>query len=106
MQINDIPKEQMEKLVAAIADLRPEMRIRIIAEDIALYQLGLTPSVPCSIEIDATSEEIEDLLKEVQEMEIDAWNFDDRDLENPEIAKIQKELQDRYSKYEIIEAYL
>ena len=39
-------------------------------------------------------------------MEIDAWNFDDRELKNPEIAKQQKELEDRYWKYAIIQGYL
>lgn len=106
MQIKDIPKEHAEKLLSAIADLRPDFRARIVAEDPALYKLGLVQYVPCTIEIDALDEEIEVLIEDVQQMEIDAWNFSDQDLKNPEIAKIHKELEAKYSKYAIIEGYL
>lgn len=39
-------------------------------------------------------------------MEIEAWNYDDRELKNPEIAEEQKQLKDRYAKCAIIEGYL
>ena len=39
-------------------------------------------------------------------MEIDALNFTDESLKKPEIAKLQKHLEDRYAKYAIIDAYL
>lgn len=106
MQFKDIPKERMELLLSAIADLRPNMPVRIIAEDIVLYQLGLVQYVPCTIEICASDEDIEELVEEVQDMEIDALNFTDESLKKPEIAKLQKQLEDRYAKYAIIDAYL
>ncbi len=106
MLIKDIPKDHAEKLISAIGDLRPEMIVRIVAEDYALYQLGLIQYVPCSVEIEASEDEITELADEVLQMEIDAWNFDDRELKNPEIAKQQKELENRYRKYAIIHGYL
>lgn len=106
MQIKDIPKEHMDKLISAIADLRPAMHIRVISEDTALYQLGFVQYVPCLIEIDASDEEIEELVEEVQQMEIDAWNFDEHDLKKPEVAKLHKELKNKYYRYAIIEGYL
>lgn len=106
MLVKDIPKDDAEKLIAAIADLRPDMSVRIIAEDDALCQLGLVQYMPCSAEVDAADEEIEELVEEVYQMEIDAWNFDDRELKKSEITKRQKELEDRYSKYAIIIGYL
>ena len=94
MLIKDIPNDHAEKLISAIGDLRPEMIVRVVAEDYALYQLGLIQYVPCSVEIEASEDEITELADEVLQMEIDAWNFDDRELKNPEIAKQQKELEE------------
>lgn len=42
--------------------------------------------VPCTIEIDASDEEIEMLADDVYQMECDAWNFDDQELKKPEIS--------------------
>ncbi len=106
IQLKDIPKEHMEKLLSAVADLRPDFRVRVVAEDPVLYKLGFVQYVPCTVEIDASDEEIRELLIEVYQMEAEAWGFDDRDLKKPEIAKIQKELEERYSKYAIIDGYL
>ena len=39
-------------------------------------------------------------------MEIDASNFDDHDLKKPEVAKLHKELKNKYYSYAIIEEYL
>ena len=40
-------------------------------------------------------------------MEIEVWNFDDRELKNnPEIAEQHKQLLAEYSKYAIILGYL
>ena len=101
MLIKDIPKNHAEKLISAIAELRPEMSVSIVAEDYSLYQLGLIQYIPCLVEIEASEDEITKLADEVLQMEIDAWNFDDRELKNPEISKQQKELNDRYRKYAI-----
>lgn len=106
MLLKDIPKIHAEKLISAIADLRPDMSVRIVAEDDALYQLGLIQYIPCSVEIEASEEEIAELVDDVLQMETDAWNFDERERKDPGIAKLQKELEKRYQKYEIIERYL
>ena len=103
MLLKDIPKESAERLISALADLRPGMAVRIVVVDYALHDLGFVPYVPCSVEVEATENEIFDLLDEIEQMEIDYLIFEDRNLKSPEAAKRLKELKDRYSKYSIIE---
>ena len=106
MIIYDIPKDRARKLIAAIADLRPNLSVNITTEDTTLYNLGLVDFIPCSVEIQATEEEIDDLVEDVFQMEADAYNFDDQELKNPAVAKLQKELEIKYRKHSIIVACL
>lgn len=106
MLVKDIPKDMAEQLIKAITDLRPDMKAEIIVEDFNLYKLGFTTYIPCTVSVDATDDEILDLLDEVEQMEIDAWNFSDSELKDPEIAKEQRELEARYARYAVIEGWL
>ncbi|MBR0508814.1 MAG: hypothetical protein IJJ85_01720 [Clostridia bacterium] len=106
MLIKDIPTENAKRLISAIEDLRPGMNVKVIAEDTALFDLGHSHFIPCSIEIEATEEEIDALVDEVYQMEADAWNFDEKEMINPDIAKLQRELEEKYKKYAIIVIYL
>lgn len=104
--IKDVSKDDAELLIEAVKDLRPNMKISIIAEDYALYQLGLVKFIPCTVDVEATDEEIFDLLDEVEQMEMDYMNFEDEDLRKPEMRKLQKELAERFACYAIIAGYL
>lgn len=106
MLIKDMPKDRVNELISAISDLRPKMRVSVIAEDYALYQMGLIQYIPCTVEVEASEEEIFELLDEVEQMEIDSYNFDNNELNKSEVKKLQRRLLDRYSKYAVIEAYL
>lgn len=39
-------------------------------------------------------------------MSVDSYNFDNNELNKPEVKKLQRRLLDRYSKYTVIEAYV
>ena len=105
MIIKDIPKPDADRLAKGIYDLRPEWKLSIMADDI-IRQIGLSPETICSIQIEAAEEEIDALVDEIDQMEIDAYNFSDESLRNPTAAKRQAELESRYGKYAIIEHYL
>ena len=106
MILKDIPKDHAEKLLSAIAALRPAMKVRIVAEDTTLYRLGLSQSVLCSLAVDENDEAIKELVDEVYQMEVDAYNFSENELRDKETVKWQKKLERRYSRYAIIVAYL
>lgn len=102
MLLKDIPLEYANNMISALADLRPDMITRIVSIDHALFQLGLVSYVPCTLEIEASEDKIRELVDEVYQMEIDAYNYDNQDLKNPERAKQQKKNEDRYERYAII----
>lgn len=106
MQIDYIPKDHAEKLISTIIELRPSMKIRIQAEDTALFMLGLSKSILCSVVIDENEDSILSLIDEVYQMEVDAFNFDEKELVNTEYAKCQQILEQKYLKYAIILEYL
>ena len=100
MLIKDIPKSQAIKLQDAIKELRPAMQVSVVAEDTALYQLGLVTEVPVTIEIIAAEAEVDELVDEVDQMEVDAFNYTD------EMKPSNRDALKRYERYAIIEAYL
>ena len=106
MLLKDIKKDQAEKLITAISDLRPDIRIRIVAEDEMLFKLGFTQYLTCSVDIDMSEEAVSELVEEVQQMEIDAYNYDERKLKDPVYEKGHKELMEKYEKYAVILGYL
>lgn len=106
MVIKDIPREQADKLISAIAELRPKMSIKIASEDTALYLLGLSGSVLCSVIIEDTENAITDLVDEVYQMEVDAYNFSERELCEKGTREQQRQFERRYAKYAIIAEYL
>ena len=105
MLVKDTPKSDVDRIVEGIRDLRPGWKMSIVEDDV-LRQIGLSTETLCTILIDATDEEIDALIDEVDQMKIDAYNFRNEDLKDPAIAKRQKELELRYREYSILEAYL
>ena len=69
MLIKDMPKDRVNELISAISDLRPKMRVSVIAEDYALYQMGLIQYIPYTVEVEASEDEIFELLDEVEQPE-------------------------------------
>lgn len=106
MLLKDVPKVNAVKLIDAIRELNPKIKANITVEDKALYDLGFSEDILCIVEIIATKKEINDLLEEVYDMEIAAYNYTDEMLKDPYYIKQQKELEKQYMKYGIIEDYL
>ena len=100
MIIKDIPQSQAQRLLAALKELRPSIEAAIVVEDPALLKLGLVQETPCTIEINATDEEINALVDEIDHMEIDAYNYIGT------IKPCNRKALAQYERFAIIEAYL
>lgn len=62
------------KLKDDIADLMPSIHIELIVVDEMLHKLGFIETIPCTIEIQATDDQIEELRDICYQFEIDAFN--------------------------------
>lgn len=106
MLYKDMPKATAERIIAALQELHPEVTARIVDEDPALFKLGLIEDIPCQLELGLTQEEAERLYDEIISMEIDAYNYTDKDLRDPVKRRQQKEYEHRYLRFAFLEPYL
>lgn len=75
--IIELPKKVWERASECLADLRPDMEMKLLCCDDMLEKLGLCESAPCRISLNITTEEYEDLLEELIDMETAAYNTSD-----------------------------
>ena len=110
----DVDKEKAEKFKELLIELRPNIKVNICDGDVNLYYLGFIDYFPCYIEIDMKEDEITDLLEELNDMEICAYNYDDKILYssmwqlNEEEKQIKKQAENdmkRYDKYAPLQGF-
>lgn len=80
-------------LKSGIADLMPDINVNLIVVDDILYKLGFTKVIPCTIDIQATNDQIKKLKDICYQFEIDAFNTLDGSyppLTDPNYIKYEK----------------
>ena len=101
MYIDDIPKTEAETYIRLLKELHPDCPVSIAGEDSNLYLLGFADDIPCRLEVNLTFDEAEMLYDEVMQMEVDAYNEDDRIIYSPynkltDEEKRRKQIVDEY----------
>lgn len=108
MKIIDIDKKYAEECKQLLFELRPNVKVNILDGDVNLYKLGFIDYYPCVLEIYMSEEEIDDLMDEILDMEINAFNIDERLLlkdsweltdEEKIMKKSAKKYMKRYERY-------
>ena len=90
MIIYNEAKETYQYLKDYIKELIPEIEVKLLKEDINLFNLGFSSHIPCDIEIIATDDQIDELMDMIIQFEVDAY-----DTPNGE----PKETDESYIKY-------
>lgn len=71
----DMPTFQ--RLTKCLAEIYPQATVELLASDPALRDLGFVHEIPCTIEIHATQEQINEIKEMAIQFEIDAINSAD-----------------------------
>lgn len=103
MIYKDLPKTYADRIIAALAELHPEIQTSILSEDRTLYQLGFVDDIPCTLEIRITPEKAEDIWDEVILLESAAFDFTEEQMKDPVFRQGQKEREAFYSKSALLE---
>ena len=77
----NIDKNTYSQINELLPDIWPEIQIELLVMDENLERLGFCESAPCRVSVDLSAEEYEQLLDELMQLEIDAYNT--RDGKNP-----------------------
>ncbi len=113
MIIENIFKRDADKLMNLLFDLRPGWNVQVMEGDVNLFKLGFVNDIPCSVQIDITEEDAEELREELYDMETDAYIHEELlDIPMSKLSDKEKEQQcmakqdlDRYQKYSWLERY-
>ena len=60
-----------------LSEFKPDWRVDIIEEDYNLYKLGFVREIPCSLKLDITIEQIDELYEEITDMEASVYFYED-----------------------------
>ena len=114
MILENIPKSLAEEYKSLLSKQKPDWQVEIIIEDYNLYKLGLVDEIPCSLILDVSKQEIDELYDEIIEMETGVYLHEDLLYQNPlsmsedekreydELKKREKE----YDTYALLEVFL
>ena len=83
MIIENIPKSLAELYKSLLSELKPKWRVEINIGDYNLYKLGFVDEPPCSLELDVSEEEINELHDEIIDMEISVYLYEELLYKNP-----------------------
>lgn len=73
----NIDKERYTQINTLLPDIWPNVKIDLLSVDENLEKLGFCESAPCLVSIDLSEDEYEQLLDELMDLEIDAYNTPD-----------------------------
>lgn len=76
MLIKDIPKKDCLKLKECIGELMPSVKVNLIAEDTNLHKLGFTNEIMCTVELNLSDEQREELIEMCIDFETDAFMYE------------------------------
>ena len=112
--VNNLPKSEAEKYMALLKELKPEAEIHIVEEDPNLCRLGFVREIPCTLQIELTYNEMNQLYEQILDMESEAYCNEDV-LEKPyhqlddrgkEIRQSILNSKKQYERYACLEAFL
>lgn len=72
----DLPLNTYRELKQRLSEIHPEIELTLVSCDYALAALGFVDEPPCIVHFDMTEEELDDLLDDLMEYEIDAFQVD------------------------------
>ncbi len=106
-------KREAQKAKKLLQEIRPEWNIEIIEEDYNLHKLGFVDDIPCSMNIDASNEEIEAFKEEIYDMETDAYIHEELlDIPSNQLSDREKAMKtdvkramNLYEKYSMFETF-
>ena len=67
-------RDEYNKIQILLPDICPQIGFSLKVEDDNLVVLGLCDSAPCIVEFDMTDSEYEEMLDDLNELEIEAFN--------------------------------
>ena len=73
VQIN-VSRDDFDKINALFPEIFPDVVFSLKVQDDALVKLGFCDSAPCVVEFDITAREFYDILEELIDLEINAYN--------------------------------
>ena len=112
MIIENMSKSLAEEYKSLLAELKPNWKVEIIIEDYNLYKLGFVDEIPCSLNVEVSEKEINELHEEIIDMEISVYLYEDllykdpldmSDEEKREYKKLKKR-EKEYKKYAPLES--
>ena len=77
MIIPDITLSDAQLYKSLLSEFRPDWYVEIIGEDYNLYKLGFVGEIPCSLLLDVTIEQIDELYEEITDMEASVYSYED-----------------------------
>ena len=101
MIIPDITLSDAQLYKSLLSEFKPDWYVEIIEEDYNLYKLGFVREIPCSLQLDITTEQIIDLYDEITDMEASIYMYEDL-LMKPSYA-LSKEERDLRKEIELQE---
>ncbi|MBQ3195298.1 MAG: hypothetical protein IJB65_02415 [Clostridia bacterium] len=88
-----IKREEFDILQTLIPELYPNVPFSLITEDNCLVALGLCDSAPCIVEFNLTEDEFDQLLEDLNEIEVAAFNTPSGTHPNKDNTAYQKYLK-------------
>lgn len=73
--VTDMPT--YENLVRCMSELYPNIKIELKSSDPMLARLGFVKEIPCEVDVQATEEQIENIMDDAIGFEAAAFNIDD-----------------------------
>ena len=70
----EISLDKYEKLKQCLSEIHPEIAVTLVSFDYALASMGFAEQPPCTVDVDLTEEGCRELLDELMQYEIDAYN--------------------------------
>lgn len=65
-----------EDLVKCMSELYPEIKIELKSSDPMLAKLGFVEKIPCEIDVQATEEQIKNIMDDAIDFEVAAFSID------------------------------
>ena len=101
--IENQPKSRVELYMDLLSEFKPDWKVSIIEEDYNLFKLGFVKEIPCTLQLNVSTDEIRELYDEIIDMEVDVYQYEDI-LYKPlyKITDKEKELKARVDEAERI----
>ena len=101
--IENQPKSRAELYMELLAEFKPDWKVLIIEEDYNLFKLGFVKEIPCTLQLNVSTDEIRELYDEIIDMEVDVYQYENI-LNKPlyMISDQEKELKARVDEAERI----